>query len=341
MQQLFKRYFWAIRLVGIMALAAVIAGGINDWVGSRFFAIPALPEVDPEAVEADERRRAWGRVAADEDAAQTLSARHVFDLDPEPDTPPEPAEPVVAEPEEPEDNDDGELDDTELAIDLVGTLVMEEPASSVATPEIEGDNRIGWTGSELLDGKAKIVKIAQRHIVLEEEGGELTVVRLWDDGTDKKGVARPGRPGRNVRGRTRPRTNPRTPTTKTAVNERVARAQRLRRGVKRAGAYKYNIDRSMLNEELQDLSRLQREARVVPSYKDRAYNGVKLVGVRPGSLYRALGIRSGDVLTAVNGQKIDSPTKGLDLFDQLKNASSVQVQIERRGRKKTLDYTIK
>jgi len=63
--------------------------------------------------------------------------------------------------------------------------------------------------------------------------------------------------------------------------------------------------------------------------------------VRPGSLYRAIGIRSGDVITSVNGTKIDSPNKALELFEQLKNSSNISVEIERRGQPKTLGYSIK
>ena len=109
----------------------------------------------------------------------------------------------------------------------------------------------------------------------------------------------------------------------------------------KTGAYDYSIDRSMIDKQLADLPTLQSQARVVPHYKDNQYQGFKLVGVRPGSLYRAIGIRSGDVITSVNGNKIDSPNKALELFEQLKSSSNIQVEIERRGQAKTLGYTIK
>ena len=330
----FSKHFWALQLAGIAALALIVAAGISDWAGGRLFAIPSRGDRDSAEVAREAEQNAWGRVARDEDAAEVLSARHVFDLDPEPDTPPEPPpEPVAVAPEP--DEDDGELDDSELAIDLVGTLVMEEAASSMATLEVDGKNRIGWTGSELLGGKAKIVKIAQRHVILAE-GDELTIVRLWGD--DEPATARTGAiTGRGVRARTPPVSSAQAHT---AMNERLARSRRLRQAIKRSGAYNYTVDRRTLQEELKDVARLQSEARSVPSYKDNRFQGIKLIGVRPGSLYRALGVRSGDVLTAVNGQPINSPTKALDLFQALRSASNVKVEIERRGQTKTLNYTI-
>ena len=97
----------------------------------------------------------------------------------------------------------------------------------------------------------------------------------------------------------------------------------------------------MLDEQLQDLSALGSQARVVPNYRNGKYEGFKLVGVRPGSLYRAIGVRSGDVIKSVNGKPIDSPNKALDLFEKLKNSSHISLDIERRGQPKQLSYTIK
>ena len=97
----------------------------------------------------------------------------------------------------------------------------------------------------------------------------------------------------------------------------------------------------MLDEQLQDLSKLGTQARVVPNYRNGKYEGFKLVGVRPGSLYRAIGVRSGDVIKSINGNAIDSPNKALDLFDKLKNSSHIDLDIERRGQPKQFAYDIK
>ena len=94
----------------------------------------------------------------------------------------------------------------------------------------------------------------------------------------------------------------------------------------------------MLNEQLEDLGRLSRDARVIPHYRGGKPRGFKIVGVRPGSLYSHVGVRSGDILKSVNGEEINSPTKALQLFEKLKNSDSVTLDVERRGRKQTLEY---
>jgi general secretion pathway protein C len=112
-------------------------------------------------------------------------------------------------------------------------------------------------------------------------------------------------------------------------------------GVKKLGENKYEISREMLNEKLENLAELGREARVIPHYRDGKPQGFKLVGIRPGSLYSQLGLRSGDVIKGVNDEEITSPNKALELYEKLKNSSQVGVEIERRGRREQLDFTIK
>ena len=342
MNVVFKKYYWAVKLVGIALLALLMAGGINDWVGSKMFAVPTAPGLGEADHQGGEEALAFGRVAATEDATAVLRSRHVFDLDPD-------VEVEAADPEPPKEEvavegpkADDTLEESSLAIDLIGTLVAAEQTSSMATLQIEGENKLGWVGSEFLDGKAKIVKIAPRHIVIKEES-RYTVVKLWSE--KGKGVAMPGRPGMMPNGqpdlkRPMARTPPPMVSSRVPPSDRNARADAIRNGIKKTGAYDFQVDRAMINDELKDLGKLQSEARVVPNYENQKYDGFKLVGVRPGSLYRALGIRSGDVIKSVNGTAIDSPTKALELFEQLKSSSDIKVEIDRRGQPKTLSYTI-
>ena len=80
---------------------------------------------------------------------------------------------------------------------------------------------------------------------------------------------------------------------------------------------------------------------MIPHYVKGKTQGFKIVGVRPNSLYSALGIRSGDILKGVNGEQITSPTKALQFLEALKTTSQVTIDIERRKQKKTFEYEIK
>ncbi len=339
MYTLFKKYFWAVKLLGIALLALVSAGVVNDVIAGKLFALPSAGKaLDAGDGKTEPINTEFGRVATSVNAASDLTARRVFHLEP-------PPAPVVEEvkPETPTEPvaQSGELEQSSLPINLMGTFVAALPDYSYANLTIEGEHKIASPGSEYLDGKARVIKIAPGHIVLKEDT-RYTYVRLWADPSQVPKIPAtpvgPGAPGGPNSGRPQPMTQPQPPTTPPPTDG--AGGDEVAQGVTKTGAYDYTIDRKMIDKQLADLPTLQSQARVVPHYKDNAYQGFKLVGVRPGSLYRAIGIRSGDVITAVNGNKIDSPNKALELFEQLKSSSNISVEIERRGQPKTLGYTI-
>ena len=341
MNTFFKKYFWTVKLAGIALLAFVSAGLVNDFIAGKLFAMPNARLGKPAAGAGAPIDTELGRVAESANAAQELVLRRVFRLE-------EPPPPVVAETPDPDEKKpdltaSGELVASALPINLVGTFVAALPDFSYATLQIEGENKIAATGSEYLDGKARVVKIAPGHIVLKEDT-RYTYVRLWTKDVAAKGGAQhpvgPGPASGMPRGRPNPMAPPATLNPMVPAGGRSADVGDVAQGVTKTGAYDYTLDRKTLDKQLADLPKLQAEARVVPHYKDNQYQGFKLVGVRPGSLYRAIGIRSGDVITAVNGNKIDSPNKALELFEQLKSSSQISVEIERRGQPKTLGYTI-
>lgn len=80
-------------------------------------------------------------------------------------------------------------------------------------------------------------------------------------------------------------------------------------------------------------------ARVVPHFLGATYAGFKVVGVRPGSIYRAIGMRSGDVVKAIDGVVMDHPEKAMLFFEALERRQAVTLEIERRGQPKTLRWS--
>jgi general secretion pathway protein C len=51
-------------------------------------------------------------------------------------------------------------------------------------------------------------------------------------------------------------------------------------------------------------------------------------------------LRNGDVITGVNGNSIESVDDAVKVVEQLSSGSNIQLQIKRRGREQTLDYSI-
>jgi len=337
MDLIFKKYFWVVNLGALSLLAYFVASGVNDVVASQLFAVPKVTVKGDRATVGKAPR--MGRLALTDKPGDALEERLIFDLNPK-----EPAEDEGDKKEEEPDKKEeegtpeGELEESELPIDLEGTApVTDGQGMSSAVIKVEGETKIAFIGSEFLEGKAKIADIQPRYIVVKEEK-DFKVVKLWSEKAKAPPASkRPGFNNRNRPGLNRDKKKRPPPRTSKRNNPR----SNMAKGVKKTGAYAYEIDRKMLDTQLADLSKLGSQARIVPNYRGGKYQGFKLVGVRPGSLYRSIGIRSGDVIKSINGKAIDSPNKAIELFEKLKNSTSIELDFERRGQPKTLNYSIK
>lgn len=98
-----------------------------------------------------------------------------------------------------------------------------------------------------------------------------------------------------------------------------------------------NLDRSALEGGgINPLSGL----RVVPELRDGKVIGLRLFGIRPGSLLGTLGLKNGDRLEAINGFDLTSPEKALEAYARLRTAKRLSVQLDRVGKPVTIDLNI-
>jgi hypothetical protein len=91
---------------------------------------------------------------------------------------------------------------------------------------------------------------------------------------------------------------------------------------------KCTVERALFDRLLQDPGQLAREARVVPA-PDR---GLKLYGIRSGSLAALVGLENGDLVVALDGAPLVDLTSTMAAFSKLKSASSLVLTVERGGK---------
>ena len=101
-------------------------------------------------------------------------------------------------------------------------------------------------------------------------------------------------------------------------------------GVRQLSPNQYVMTRSELNSRLTNLPDLATKARIVPSFKNGVADGFKLFSIVPDSLYAKIGIQNGDVIRRINGYEMNSPEKALEIYQKLRDASRIEVEIERR-----------
>ncbi len=107
--------------------------------------------------------------------------------------------------------------------------------------------------------------------------------------------------------------------------------------VQQTGPNSYRLSREDLNRATANLNSLASEARIVP---DKQENGFKIFSIRPGSIWQKIGIQNGDVIKSINGIELSSPDKALEAYGRLRNASKLSLDIVRRGKRETMEYTI-
>jgi len=120
----------------------------------------------------------------------------------------------------------------------------------------------------------------------------------------------------------------------------TAQAPPNRRSRKIGTGRKIAVKRALIADAAQDIGSLMQQARIAPHLEDGQPTGLLLTNIKPGSIFRRLGLRNGDVLTSVAGNPVTTVDAVTKLYAELKSANTVVVQIKRRNRLQMLTYDI-
>jgi general secretion pathway protein C len=111
-------------------------------------------------------------------------------------------------------------------------------------------------------------------------------------------------------------------------------------GVEAIDPFHYRVERRIIEHLLANRPEAMGLARVIPQREGDRVVGVKIYGVRRGSLLSRMGLENGDAIRTVNGFDVGSPDQVLAALVALRDARRVSVAIVRRGAPSTLDYEI-
>lgn len=308
LQDLVKRHFW---VVGALTVTA-----------SAFFGGRAVAHVlegalltDPTKAPKVERMARPDRPAVEtrSKAGKPLADRNIFC------STCLPPEPVAAE--TPDTSGDG-VPTTSLPLQLVATFVSKEfSLATVLNTETQAQG--GFTLQSKIPDAGEVVTISYKYVDFKNEAsGRVERIALLDE---PRPAARP------------------TPTVAAPVDTgpKDEMQAALDSGIKKLDDTTFEVDRSLIDKLLANPLVATKGARVTPSIKNGKPNGIKLYAIRPSSVYSKLGLANGDTIHAINGFELDSLDKGLEVYQKVQNASSLQVQVTRRGKPLTLNYSIK
>lgn len=105
-------------------------------------------------------------------------------------------------------------------------------------------------------------------------------------------------------------------------------------------ANEFVVSRAEVMSKLGDLYGLARDVQVVPAFRDGLPIGFRFARVGADSPATTLGLKSGDVIRAVNGQPLDSMQRLLSLVATLERTTQVELEVERAGQLQTHRYRL-
>ncbi|HLW25686.1 MAG TPA: type II secretion system protein GspC [Steroidobacteraceae bacterium] len=113
----------------------------------------------------------------------------------------------------------------------------------------------------------------------------------------------------------------------------------MRRGANPNTAAAVETIRHMVEK---DPGLLDQVMRTVPSYDNQAgkLRGFRAYPGRNRAIFAKLGLKPGDLVTAINGQPLDDPQHSQDVFNTIQSSDSVTVTIERGGQREDISLNI-
>ena len=191
------------------------------------------------------------------------------------------------------------LEETKLPLALLGTFAS--PNTKLARATIDDQEAhmhlVLAIGDEITGGRAKLIRIERRRVVLEENGSlrELT----FEDATGAASTKiKPRRSGRKT-------------------------ASTRRRSSRKAERQPSPADLGIRNP-----ADIFSDARILPKWENGRMVGVQVSGIKSGSLFEELGISNGEVITHLNGIAIDSPEASARVMLELTEATTFEVTID-------------
>lgn len=326
MEGILKQYAWLLNVAFVLCLAYFVAKIVNVYVASLLEIPRSIALVTKE--EKVDLESAVGDLGDYEGIAQ----RNIFDASEEPG--PEPCGPEDPRPEcQPQGETEapviptGEAVKTALKIKVLSIMMVGEGIDDRSSASI--DNGKGTPGVFVVnDDKVTFLpgtvlkRVKPRRIEFLNQG-RLEYAELEEllgssifVGPDKLAKAGGEKPA--------------TPTGGVPTGQEISQA----------GEGKFVINQAEIDAALSTLDRLYTEIRAVPNFEGGQVKGMKILSIKPGSIFAKLGLMRGDVLDQINGSKIDIK-EGFKLFTQLKEQKQFRLDLIRNGKTQSFEYEVR
>jgi len=211
---------------------------------------------------------------------------------------------------------------TTLAMILRGTLADRDPAAGIAVISDAERGEQAFRAGENIAGGVKLARVYADHVVLVHEGVEETLTLTRDQNLQPANIVRPlSNSARSARA------NAAAGASSSPATSQTTQAP---------ADWQQTVDRLRQNPD-----ELARRVQIVPVLDGGRLTGVRVSAGADIALVNQLGLRAGDIVTAVNGAPVDSIARGQQIVDSLRNAASARVTVLRDGKPTEITISLK
>jgi general secretion pathway protein C len=315
-----KRYLWLVHLV--LIAVGVYIGADLFWaiMASRLEVKSRVPSSSLATAAATPEKRSFQQYAV-------IQERNLFGARGRAAAPP-PPRPAAAPPPPPKPAPN---------LKLVGTVVGSSEHTYAVIEDLGAKRQELYRLGDRIR-EAKVIEITRNRVVLDERGRrqELLSFEKTDAPVPAAGpVTQLPTPTR----RPPPPQEPREP--EPAQEPAQTENEDTEVEIEQVSENMWRIGREELAVQLDSLSQSMAEARLTPHFKAGQADGFMITNLPRDSLLGRLGLRNGDIMKGVNGQRFGSLEEVLQIYQQLQSEPLLQIEIERGNRAETLSYEIR
>jgi type II secretion system protein C len=205
----------------------------------------------------------------------------------------------------------------DVGLKLIGTVVASNPVQNYAVIDVTTTREQGIFRENERAGKAVIRRILRNSVIIETDGGQRR--RLTVEDGPAKAAQTPAAPVPDIRGSPAP--PPKLP-----------------------GIQESQIDYKVPLEAVASLSatrRLIQQTRMSQHLDKGEPDGLRLGAVAPGSPLARMGLKTGDVVKALNDEEITGLEKAEEFLQALSEGGDFTILVERSSQLRNLNVNIK
>lgn len=199
---------------------------------------------------------------------------------------------------------------------LLDTIVLQDSVKSVASVQVRGSSElVNVREGEQLNNTVEVSKINRMKIILKNlETGDCEYIASEDDEA------------------------PEMPNIQIMSKKQAKSFFKSTNPMIKNTGNTFKIKRQFRDKMISNMSEVLTQAKAIQITNPDGSLAFKMTEVVPGSIYSQLNIQNDDIITSINGKKIENLNELMSLMGRIKEIDQFQIGLKRNGMNENLEY---